>query len=225
MTILTRESLANAVQGHTDGAYVRAVLRLALAHCPVGDKYKSREFAATVEHLTMQSVRYNAIKTLKQALPGLRIPSDWSAVFDGVSIGASSFSRYETVVLTGCFASHPKTCVLYNRLLSAPSQGASKTGFATNETVKWSLQGSSQLSFSRRRLQASLVVIGGDGAVCRGGEGPLHANQTSPMAADLLYLDMFPHVAEPLTHWDLFHREERAGQRAVKAIPMALELL
>ena len=138
-----------------------------------------------------------------------------------MSIGAKAYSRNETLVPIACFASHPRTAELYIRLQAAPSQGASHQGVHTKEVVLGALVTDTWEGTSRRRLQASLVVVGGDGALVRGGEDARHA---STRAAELIYRDLFPTAVADLTWWDLFHRVETAAGRAVARVPLATEI-
>ena len=166
LKILVREALSGASQGHSDVSYTSSVARLQLAGVDVGEKYHSHEFAELVEHLGMQAVRWGAFNALKTILPGIGIPSDFSIVFDPVSIVAKAYSRSETLVPMSCFASHPRTAELYNRLLAAPSQGASHQGVHTKEVVLGALVTDTWEGASRRRLQASLVVVRGRRRPC-----------------------------------------------------------
>ena len=55
----------------------------------------------------------------------------------------------------------------------------------------------------------------------KGGEDARHR---SSQAADKIYTTVYPEAEEPLTNWDLFHREEAACQRAVNEAPLAVEV-
>ena len=173
----------------------------------------------------MLCVRSCAVATLRALLEGLGIPSDFSMSFDGVSIGATDFSQNETLLPVGLRQSHPELGSLFTRMVACPSQGPSKTGAATKNVVLESLQHAPNGGVSRRRLQASLVTVGGGGAVTLGGEDHRHK---STKAAELLYMEVFPECASlesALTWWDLFHRQDIGGKWAVKDAPMVLELL
>ena len=75
--------------------------------------------------------------------------------------------------------------------------------------------------FTHRRFQASLVVVGGDGAVAKGGED---ARLSSTKSADMFFRDIFPTAPNDLTWWDLFHRNEIAASRAFKRVELAVEV-
>ena len=75
--------------------------RMVLHGLDVGDKLLSRHFVEPVELLGATAARAEAAHKLGAPSPGLGIPSDLSIIWDGVSIGASSFSRYETLYLVG----------------------------------------------------------------------------------------------------------------------------
>ena len=76
-------------------------------------------------------------------------------------------------------------------------------------------------SLSGARLRSSLVSVGGDGAEVSGGPGARHS---SSAAADKLYQTVFPGAELVLTDWDVFHRGEIAGRRAVGKVGLCMEI-
>ena len=75
---LVREALAGAFQGHGDVSYVRAAARLQLAGLDVGQNYHTSKFAVVNETLAMEVMRDTVVSSLKSALPGIGIGSDFS---------------------------------------------------------------------------------------------------------------------------------------------------
>ena len=69
-------------------------------------------------------------------------------------------------------------------------------------------------------LRARLALVGGDGAVCAGGENARHS---SSGAAELIFSTVHPD--EPaMTDWDAFHRDDLAVSRAIKRTAAAKRL-
>jgi len=221
MALLVREALGGAYECHSDDAFLASLARYSLNDVDVGCKFHSGPFVRDTEYLGMQCVRACTIETLKAPLPGLLIPSDFALVFDAVSIGRKSFSRQETLVPIGGFASHPRTGRLYDRLLAAPSRGPGGKGIDMKLTVQKALRDAPAGGIHRQRMRASLVAVGGDGADARGGDDHRHR---STGACETLFLDVHPAMNPPLAHWDLFHRSEVGGRWAVQKSAMALEI-
>ena len=65
-------------------------------------RYCSKKVVAIAERTAWEAARAMRAHDMEQLLPGLGIVSDLAVIWDGVSIGAASFSRYETLMLTGC---------------------------------------------------------------------------------------------------------------------------
>jgi hypothetical protein len=140
-----------------------------------------------------------------------------------VSIGARGFARHETFLIVGLQLAHPVSGALLCRMASLRSQGGSHTGEHIKNTVVDAL-GEAPLRLGKRRLRAGAVVIGGDGAMCIGGEDHRHQ---STGACEKFYRCIFPATAtgEELTHWDLFHRDETGAKWAMKDVPLGIEVL
>lgn len=188
MSALVREALAGAVAGRPDSEFIRGISRLRLAGVDIGSKYHSRHFARSLEHLAGLAVTQLSVDALNLPLPALGIPSDMALIFDGVSIGATQFSRNETLLVVGVVSTSITTGACTARLLAAPSHGVSHSGQATVSLLLDTV-GKSPFHMSTRNLRARLAVVGGDGAVVRGGE---EARHSSSGAADLLWQRLHP---------------------------------
>jgi hypothetical protein len=221
MSVLVREGLACAFEGGTDQSFLSSLSRLRCAGVELGTKYHQRRFQVLLEELVTNLLRSASVDSIKCLLPGLLTPSDFSVVFDGVSIGTTSFSTNETLNLIGVRSASSQTGDLHTRLMAAPSQGVSHKGEHTKDLVLDSLRSCPQGGFDRRRLRRSMVTVGGDGAVTKGGSDARHS---STKACELLYQAVFPHLPFTLTWWDLFHRSEVSGRWAVKRTPYAIEI-
>ena len=220
MCILLREALSGAVQGLADSAYIRGLARLKLAGADVGSKYHSRQFVRSAEYLAGQAIMVLTRESLDRHLPALAIPSDMALIFDGVSIGASSFATHETLLVIGVVVTRPEDGQCCDRLLAAPSHGWSHSGVATRDLLLEVVR-ARPLNLASSELRPHVGVVGGDGAVARGGE---HARHVSSGAADLLWDRLQPRSSLRGVDWDLFHRTDIAGNRAAKASPMAQEV-
>ena len=108
-------------------------------------------------------------------------------------------------------------------MVALVSQGARHSGDHTKDLMAELLR-AAPLNFSRKRLRAFTVVIGGDGAMTIGGEDHKHQSTSS---CEKLYRWIFPATAvgQELTHWDLFHRDETSGAWATKKSALAREVL
>ena len=69
-------------------------------------------------------------------------------------------------------------------------------------------------------LKSRLALVGGDGAVCAGGEDARHS---SSGAAELIFSTVHPN-APTMCDWDGFHRDDLAVTRAIKNSPAAKHL-
>ena len=118
------------------------------------------------------------------------MPDDLVLVFDGVSIGARQFSRYESLLLVGVvflegvggeWSDAP-------HLLAAPSSGQEHPGEEQAELI---LQGLSDHPAhpAPGSLAARLGLVGSDGAACAGGEHSIHSGTK---AADILWARVHP---------------------------------
>ena len=101
LEVRAREAKSVAHYGHTDLAYERAMNRLQQHGLQLGTKYLSAHFVELVEFLVAAAARARTADMLSEQLPSLGIASDVTLLFDGVSIGASQFSRHETLYLIG----------------------------------------------------------------------------------------------------------------------------
>ena len=101
LKVRIRECLHVSHWGRPDTDYTRAMSRLELHGLQTGSKYNQHQFVELVEILAVVAVRSKAADVLAKNSPSLGIPSDIAIIWDGVSIGARSFSRHETLYLCG----------------------------------------------------------------------------------------------------------------------------
>ena len=186
----------------------------------LGTLVRSRKLVKVVEALGMQAARAMTGHALESTLPGIGIVSDITLMWDGVSIGATSFSRYETLCVTGGNFVDYQTGALRPRLLAAPSLSLKHGGRGQVDLLRRELK---SMHLGTAALRSRLVVLGADGAGTRGGEDARHQ---STGAAEILWEAVFPggDPQEMGTRWDLFHRLDIAVRRAISAIPAATEV-
>ena len=141
----------------------------------------------------------------------------YSIMFDGVSLGSSSFSRHETLQIVGVSFISPHSLRLHARLVGAPSAGLDHTGPVQAEGLLRCLTDHpAQLA---ARADSRLAAIGGDGAVVAGGP---RAKHKSTNAAGHLWslLRQDP----PCLLWDGFHRDDKARRTAYMESGPTVEL-
>ena len=153
---------------------------------------------------------------LQQPLGGLGIKSDVGIMFDGVSIGATHFARHETLLLIGCSHTDARTGELRAQLIAAPSMGMFHDGTTQAALVLRALQ-SHPVQLGTRELRARVAIVGGDGAVARGGEEAIHS---STGTAELVWDTVFKPRALVFKPED----EGDHGLRCVQRVPYPLQL-
>ena len=222
LEVRVREALAVSQGGACDAEYVAAMQRLKRHGLSLGSKYCTAHIVETVELLAVAAARALASDELRHLIPSLGIPSDLVLIFDGVSIGKSSFSRHESLLLIG-FAfmgqSENGTHSLVARLMAAPSAGQAHKGLEQAELILQVLA-EHPGHFTTSKLRARLAAVGGDGAACQGGEDSVHG---SAGVCEILCEKVHPSLPA-LTDWDLFHRINIAVVKAVDDTPCAAEV-
>ena len=141
-------------------------------------------------------------------------------MFDGVSTGAASFSTHESLLVIGVGFISADTGLYCDRLLAAPSSGYGHDGPAYRDLVLRTLD-KEPFRMDLRVLRSVLTMVGGDGAVVKGGD---QARHRSTKAANLLWQRVFPDVKFESVDWDLFHRFDISGRRAVTQPPAPTEV-
>ena len=219
LRLLVTESIANASAGLTDANLFRCLQRARLRAEDIGDKYHSWEFARLTEWLACRAIRALDAVEFHAPLKGLGVPTHFSIMWDGVNLGATSFSRRESLCVIACNMVSASSGRLHPRLLAAPSLGWDHGGPAQAELVRRSLAGH-EAEISSEVCSRRLSALGGDGAIVRGGESAKHQ---STKAAELLWAKL-NRIDPPVVHWDPYHREEAARRHAASEIPMVQEL-
>ena len=216
---IVAECVANASAGLTDAHYARSLQRYRLRGETIGDKYHSPEFARLTEHLACRTVKALDSVEIQTPLAGLGVPTHFSLMWDGVNLGATTFSRHESLCVIAPNMVSPTTGQLHPRLLAAPSMGWDHSGVGQAELVRASLE-AHEARLSAQVCQRRLSALGGDGAICRGGPAAKHK---STAAAEKLW-SLLGRTDKPVVHWDPYHRDEAARKHAYSEIPMVAEL-
>jgi len=170
-----REALAVSHWGHPDVDYPRAMERLEMHGLVLGSKYNSAHFVEVVELLGASVVRALTAEVLDKLLPSLGIRSDFTLVWDGVSIGARQFSRRETLYLIGVVFHDSSSHVMREIFLAGPSAGLQHDGAAQVQLLLRALA-NHPANFNLRCLQ-----VRGTGSLAR--EVPLRAAATGGVGA------------------------------------------
>lgn len=230
MKVRVREILAICSAGRPDVDYVHAMRRLQLHGLDVGDKHLSRKFVEPVELLAATAAMAETTHLLGTVCPSLGIAPDIALIWDGVSIGARSFSRYETLYLIGCThmvwqdskahgVSLEPSCRMKASFLVGPSAGQKHTGHEQVELLYKALA-EHPAKLDRLVLRARLAAVGSDGAASRGGPDSQHG---STGASEQFWEALHPGVP-PMVEWDLFHRIDAGTSKAISCSPAALEI-
>ena len=150
-------------------------------------------------------------------------------LFDGVSIGARMFSRYESLLLIGVVVLEDKGDGQWSEaphLLAAPSVGQKHAGVEQAELILQSLA-DHPAHLTPEKLAARLGLVGSDGAACAGGEHSIH---TGTEVSEKVWSRVHPGAdhsslrAATATEWDLFHRLDRAVAKAIESTPAAVAI-
>lgn len=228
MKVRVREILAICHSGRPDSDYPLAMQRLRLYGLPVGDRLCSRKFVEQVELLAATAARAEAARRLKAKSPSLGVCSDISIIWDGVSIGARNFSRYESLCLAGVVfmdwsSGTPKGTreqpLTRSCLLVAPSAGQQHTG-QEQANLLLSALADHPAHLTKTQLQARLSAIGSDGAATKGGPSSMHSSTAGSETMWQAVHERAPAIVE----WDLFHRVDLGTTKAIAASPAALEV-
>ena len=220
--VRVRECLAVSFYGLADVEYQRRMRRMLLGNPLVGQRFCSKAVVPVVERVAWEAARTLRSAALARELPGLGIPSDLSLIWDGVSIGATSFSRQETLMLIGCTSVQPDSGAIEPHLVAAPSISLNHSGEGQVELLLREL-GRDPWSLDRHALRRRLAVLAADGAGVQGGEDARHS---STGAGEKLWHLVFPDSPQQAigAEWDAFHRLDIATRRAIAKIPAAVEV-
>ena len=223
LRLLIREALHCSAHGLADDFYIQSVARMQLCGLDVGDKYVSKKFVRMVEFCCAKQLEYFQADMLARRLPGLSVVSPVSIAFDGISIGDTLFSRAESFVVSVLSSLNATTGRLFPQLLASPSSGLFHDGPSQAELVMQSLSQHQALLTKESLRGRMLAVIGGDGAICRGGPDMRHS---STGAGNLLSQQVYPDLESSHHHveWEKFHRSEAALRQAIGASEYAKEL-
>ncbi len=219
MRFLVSQVIANAYEAGSDLQLLRQLARLQCYGIDCGDKCHSPDFFRLVEYLTAQIKTMMDAEDFDLALPGTGLRSHFGLIFDGVSLGTSSFSRHETLLVVGVSYISGETGRPHARLFGSPGSGRSHAGPATAGLIVESLS-KHPAHITADVCAKRLCSIGGDGAVVRGGSSARHK---STNAAGLVWNRYRP-GEEQFCEWDPFHREDISRKRSYRACKLVTEM-
>ena len=219
MNHLVEEVISHAYEGGSDLELFRRLQRLEAHGIDLGDEYHSTECFQLIEYLAGQAKQLMDSENLLADLGGLGIPSRFSVIFDCVSLGSTSFSRHETLLVTGLSHVSHHSGHLQSILIGAPSAGLSHSGQAQADKVVGALA-SHPARLCADLCSRRLMAIGGDGAVAQGGPESRHS---STRAGSMVWQTFRAGEPEFLI-WDMFHREDICRKRAFRSVPLCVEL-
>ena len=213
------EIISNAYEGGSDFHLLRRLEQLRRYGVDCGDKFHSPEFFRLVEDVTAQAKLFLDAEDFNQALSGLGVSSHFSVLFDSVSLGSSTWSRHDTLLVVGVSFVSPVDGRLHARLFAAPSSGQSHKGPATASLVLENLS-RHPAGVDEKMMKRRLTAIGGDGVVIKGGASARHGSTN----AGSCFWKLARGEDEECIEWDPFHREDVARKRAFRASPLTTEL-
>lgn len=219
MKFLVSQILANAYEAGSDLQLLRQLARFQSYGIDCGDKCHSPDFFRLVEYLAAQIKLMMDAEDFDMPLPGTGIRSHFALIFDSVSLGTSSFSRHETLLVLGVSCISGATGTPHARLFGCPSVGRSHKGAATAGLIVESLL-KHPANITATVCANRLCSIGGDGAVVRGGESARHV---STDAAGHVWERYRPNE-EKFCEWDPFHREDICRKRAFRSCKLGTEM-
>ena len=220
MKTLVREALYVSARGLPEQVYVDSISRLQLNNVLVGDKYASGDFLETVERLSAKYLELQDGLKLAQKMPGLGVRSPLGIVFDTVTLGGGMYSRHESLqVIMLTFVGNSGR--LESMLLDSPSVGLDKGGEAQAKGLVAAFRNHAAELTIRSLQQCMVSIIGGDGAVTKGGPQSVHQ---STKAAEHLYAQVYGN-ADPFCEWDKWHRGNTAFEPAFREHTGAQEVL
>lgn len=186
---LTRTALQTIVAGDTARNFVRRLCCLHVEGVDVGEKYHTKHFINEVSHLACRAMQSRDALDLDAVLPGLGIPSNFAVLFDGVPIGGvSAYGRHGNAMVI-CLASvGHRSGRLHGRFVAWATCRAGHSGPTVADEVLVALA-APPISLSRAALRKRMSLVGGDGAVVRGGPD---RRLPGTQAADILWFEIHP---------------------------------
>ena len=221
MRLLVGEALVNAAHARPDDHYVLSVARLNHLGLDCGDKYASARFVRVAEFCAGKLLEFGQAEVLNAELGGLGVVSPLSCSFDAVSVGDTMFARNETFQIITVTALDPCTGKLSTHFLNCPSIGSGHDGDAQAQVVLNALAHHPAKLTSQSLRQRVLTMVGGDGAVAKGGPEMRHVSTDACQKFSKL---VYTNDVETLCEWEMFHRSETAFRRTLQDCPMSQEL-
>ena len=169
MCTLTRAVLATRAARGSSSDYVTAVARLWHEGGPVGHKYHTRHHADDVTYLAARCVEAMVADDSRATLAGLGIPSSFALLMDGIPLGGSgAFGRHGNVDVICLNSVSPTTHRLHSWFAGWFVARAGHSGTAISGGLLDQLR-RAPLGLGLPELRARLTLVGGDGALVRGG--------------------------------------------------------
>ena len=190
---LVRASLSTGDAGYR--SFTVFLARLSLAGVDIGDRYHSPTFAKEVVFLAARHVQALDVAGLRASLPGLGVRSSLALLLDGVPVaGVSCYGRHGSVIVICYNAVSATDGRLHPGFLcwSMPEDGHG--GRAITESVMQSLA-QQPLALKADELRKCLSLVGGDGAVVRGGGAK---KNPGTQAAELIWRRVYGPLIDPM---------------------------
>ncbi len=188
---------------------------IVMAKGDVGTSNHSPPFVTKCEHAADHLLCSTALQALMAPLPGTGLPPDVELIADAGTVGKYYSRCRDTVLLVGMafsISTPPYTVVL---LIGCINEEGDARGPAVRDKLAKAFARLGPLEFARW-VHTRIAVSCGDGALVSGGPSAKHP---STHAMDDLWVGV-PNRAL----WDLFHRIDAAGSKALKQNQLATAL-
>lgn len=221
LTNLVRVAISCAGEGRSGLEFEREVTRYQIAGALVGQSLHSRHFFRECVYVAdlvlsmLDAQRYDA------ALPGLGIPSDVTLLLDGVSLGYGRVARNDTVLMMAFHMVAHNSGKLHSPMVGAPTLPVGGHSGGPMRDIALHALLSHPGQYDLAALRSRLALVGGDGAVCRGGESAQHQ---SSACAEKIWAQVHPEAPFACTEWDQFHRDDLGIMKALRGSPPVTNL-
>ena len=167
LTTLVRAALSTGDTGYR--SYTMALARLSLAGVDVGDRYHGPNFAKEVVFLAARHVQALDVAGLRAPLPGLGVRSSLAILLDGIPVaGMSCYGRHGSVTVVCYNAVSAVDGRLHPGFICWAMPEDGHGGRSITDSVMRAMA-QQPLAISAAELRTCLSLVGGDGAVVRGG--------------------------------------------------------
>ena len=193
LTTLVRAALSTGDTGYR--SYTMALARLSLAGVDVGDRYHGPNFAKEVVFLAARHVQALDVAGLRAPLPGLGVRSSLAILLDGIPVaGMSCYGRHGSVTVVCYNAVSAVDGRLHPGFICWAMPEDGHGGRSITDSVMRAMA-QQPLAISAAELRKCLSLVGGDGAVVRGGGSK---KNPGTQAAEMIWRRVYGPLIDPV---------------------------